>query len=97
MTTRDLANEPMAFSLLANRDVSTWSWEWQHECEIAYLLDMSAEKRKAMLYGVTGGEGDEARGIKHHRGDAAVAQLVAEIARLQQLRSENQKAPASRR
>lgn len=40
-----------------------------------------------MLYGVLGGEGDEARGIKHHRGDAATAQLVSEIERLKALRA----------
>jgi len=30
-----------------------------------------------MLYGVQGGEGENVRGIKAHRGDAAVAQLVS--------------------
>jgi hypothetical protein len=34
-----------------------------------------------MLYGVQGGEGESVRGIKHHRGEAAVAQLVSEIER----------------
>ncbi|TCR60920.1 hypothetical protein [Bosea sp. BK604] len=86
MPTRDPANEPMAFSLLANREVSTWSEEWRHECEVTYLLDMPAEKRRAVLYGVQGGEGDEAKGIKHHRGDAATAQLASEIERLKRLR-----------
>jgi hypothetical protein len=84
--TRDPANQPMAFSLLANREVSTWSEEWKHECEIAYLLGMTPEKRRAMLDGVQGAEGDEAKGIKQHRGEAATAQLASEVGRLKELR-----------
>lgn len=42
---------------------------------------MKPEKLRDMLYGVHGGEGYEARGIKHHRWKAAVAQLVSEIER----------------
>lgn len=75
------ADPPMVFSRLAGREVSTWSEEWKHECEIAYLAGMKPEKLRAMLYGVQGGEGDSARGIKQVRGDAAVAQLVSEIER----------------
>lgn len=44
MTTRDLDNHPMAYSRLAGREVSTWSEEWKHECEIAYLARLSPEK-----------------------------------------------------
>lgn len=86
MPTRDLTNEPIAFSLLANREVPTSSQEWQHECEVAYLLTMTPETRRAILYGVQGAEGDEAKGIKHHRGDAAAAQLASEVERLKELR-----------
>lgn len=76
MTTRDLANHPMAYSRLAGREVPTWSEEWKHECEVAYFARMTPERLRAMLYGV---QGDEARGIKQHRGDVAVAQLVSEV------------------
>ena len=69
----------MALSRLVGREVSTWSEEWKHECEIAYLL--KPEKLRAMLYGLQGGEGESVRGIKHHRGDVAVAQLLSEIER----------------
>ena len=72
---------PMTWSRLAGREVSTWSEEWKHECEIAYLAGMKPEKLRAMLYGVQGAQDESARGIKHHRGDAAVAQLVSEIER----------------
>lgn len=87
MPTRDIQNHPMAYSLLFGREVSMVSEEWKHECEVAYLADLTPEKRKTMLYGVPGGEGDEARGIKHHRGDVATAQLVSEIDRLKALRA----------
>ncbi len=81
MSTYPPADQPMAYSRLAGREVSTWSEEWKHECEIAYLAGMKPDKLKGMLYGVQGGEGESVRGIKHHRGDAAVAQLVSEIER----------------
>jgi len=81
MTIRDLDNHPMAYSRLAGRQVSIWSDEWKHECEIAYLAGLKPEKLRGMLYGVLGGEGESARGIKHVRGEAAVAQLVSEIER----------------
>lgn len=81
MPTYPPANPPKVFSRLAGREVSTWSEEWRHECEVAYLAGLPPEKLRAMLYGVQGGEGDAGRGLKHHRGDAAVAQLVGEIER----------------
>ncbi|SEG80324.1 DUF7696 family protein [Bosea lathyri] len=73
MPTRDPENQRMVYSLLAGREVSIRSEQWKHECEVAYLADLTPEKRKAILYGVLGAEGDEARGIKRHRGDAATA------------------------
>lgn len=75
----------MAYSRLAGREVSTWSEEWKHECEIAHLAGLKPDRPQAILYGVQGGEGDEARGIKQYRGDAAVAQLVSEIERYKAL------------
>jgi hypothetical protein len=87
MPTRDTENHPMVYSLLAGREVSILSEEWKHECEVAYLADLTPEKRKAILYGVLGAEGDEARGIKHHRGAVATAQLAREIERLKTLRA----------
>lgn len=77
----------MKFSLLANREVSTWSEEWRHECEVAYLLSLTPEKRRAMFYGVQGGEADEAKGIKSHRGEAATAFLWSEVERLKTLKA----------
>ena len=84
MSTYPPANPKMAYSRLAGREVSTWSEEWKHECEIAYLAGMKPEKLRAMLYGVQGAQDESARGIKHHRGDVAVARLVSEIERYRQ-------------
>lgn len=77
----------MAYFLLVGREVPISSEEWKHECEVAYLADLTPEKRKAILDGVVGTERDEAREIKHHRGDAATAQLVSEIERLKAVRA----------
>lgn len=81
MSTYPPADQPMAYSRLAGREVSTWSEEWKHECEVAYLAGMKPEKLRGVLYGVQGAQDETARGIKQHRGDAAVAQLVSEIER----------------
>lgn len=74
-------NSKMVFSRLAGHEVSTWSEEWKRECEIAYLAGLKPEKLRAMLYGVQGAQDESAKGIKSHRGEAAVAQLVSDIER----------------
>ncbi|AOO80738.1 DUF7696 family protein [Bosea vaviloviae] len=79
-------NPPLVYSHLAGREVSTWSEEWKHECEIAYLLELPPPARNAMLDGVTGSADRDARGIKGVRGEAAVAALRAEIQRLSEIR-----------
>lgn len=77
----------LAWSHLAGREVSTWSEEWRHECEIAYLLAMPTAKRNTFLDGVPGTTDREERGIKGVRGEAAVAALRADISRLHALKS----------
>lgn len=81
------ANPPLAYSHLLGREVSTWSDQWKHECEVAYLLDMPVAARNLLLDGVTGGTFEE-RGIKGVRGEAAVAQLRSEIAKLSEIRKQ---------
>ena len=81
------ANPPMVFSVLAGREVSTWSEEWKHECEIAFLASMPLGKRNETLDGVTGSQDRDARGIKGIRGEAAVARLRSEIERFASLRN----------
>ena len=64
-------NPPRVFSILAGREVSTWSEEWKEECEVRFLAEMPLAKRNPVLDGVK----DEPRGIKNIRGDAAVVRL----------------------
>jgi hypothetical protein len=81
MSTYPPADQPMAYSRLAGRELSTWSEEWKHEWEVGYLARMKPDKLRGMLYGVQGAQDETASGIKQKRGDAAVAQLVSEIER----------------
>ena len=66
------ANATMVYSVLAGREVDTWSEEWKHECEIAFLASMPLGKRNETLDGVTGSQDRDARGIKGIRGEAAL-------------------------
>lgn len=77
MPTYPPANPPMTFSVLAGRDVSTWSEEWKLECEVRFLAELPLTRRNDALDGVP----DQLRGIKQIRGEAAVAQLRALIDR----------------
>ena len=61
-----------AFSHLAGREVSTWSEEWRHECEVAAVLAMSPAQRKSFFDGATDPEsGRKERGVTDIRGAAA--------------------------
>lgn len=70
-------NPAHVFSILAGREVSTWSEEWKHECEVRFLAELPLAKRNNALDGVK----DGLRGMKSIRGDAAVAHLRTEIDR----------------
>jgi len=70
-------NPPMKHSILFGREVSTWSEEWKHECEVRFLANMTLAERNRTL----DGEKDGLKGMKTLRGDAAVAHLRAEIDR----------------
>lgn len=74
-------NPPMRYSILAGREVSTWSEEWKHECEIAYLAALPTAQLMACLDGTS-----ESRGMKQARGEAAVVKLRAEIDRYASLK-----------
>lgn len=71
------ANAPMVFSALAGREVSTWSEEWRHECEVRFLADLPLSQRNDVLDGVKDGP----KGVRWHRGEATVTELRAEIDR----------------
>lgn len=79
-------NPPHGYSVLAGREVSTWSEEWKHECEVRCRANMTLAQRNEALDGVK----DGMRGVRQIRGDAAVAQLRAEIDRYARLKSQSQ-------
>lgn len=83
MMAHDHTDRPNAYSHLAGHEVSTWSEEWRHECEVAYLAGLTAPKLSVMLDGVAGSTDREERGIKGVRCEPAVGALRAEIARYQ--------------
>ncbi len=60
-----------AFSHLIGREVSTWSEEWRHECEVAAVLAMSPAQRKSLFDGATGEDGRKERGVTDIRGASA--------------------------
>lgn len=75
------AHAALKFSILAGREVDTWSEEWRHECEIRFLANLPPGQRNDILDGVKDGP----KGVKGHRGEQAVAQLRAEIDRYARL------------
>ena len=44
-------------SEVTSQPVSTWSEEWQHECEVKAVLAMSKAERDAFFNGSTGEDG----------------------------------------
>ncbi|WP_454655023.1 DUF7696 family protein [Bosea beijingensis] len=76
-------NAPHVYSILAGREVSTWSEEWKHECEVRFLAGLPLRERNDALDGVK----DGLKGMKAFRGDASVVQLRKEIDRYAALKS----------
>ena len=76
-----------AFSQLAGREVSTWSEEWRHECEVAAVLAMSPAQRKSFFDGTTDPEsGRKERGVTDIRGVTAAEAIRRDMARLEDAR-----------
>ena len=75
-----------AFSHLAGREVSTWSEEWRHECEVAAVLAMSPAQRKSFFDGNTLEDGRKERGVVDIRGAAAAERIKQDMFRLEELR-----------
>ncbi len=67
-------NPPLRLSILAGREVSTWSEEWKHECEVRFLARLPLAQRNDALDGSPGS-------MKYKRGEAAVAHLRPKIER----------------
>ena len=72
-------NLPHVFSVLAGREVSTWSEEWKHECEVRMLAEMPLAKRNEVF-------DEPGKGMKFKWGEVAVAMLRAEVDRYAALR-----------
>lgn len=79
------AEPPLAYSHLAGREISTWSEEWKHECEIAWLAALPLGKRNLFLDGSASPQDRDERGVKGVRGEAAVAALRAAIERYEEI------------
>lgn len=79
-----------ALSEITGQPVSTWSVEWQHECEARAVLAMSKAEREAFFNGVNE-EGRKERGIIAIRGLKAAETLRGYMERLKDARA--RKAP----
>ncbi|HEY8566373.1 MAG TPA: hypothetical protein VIL65_12790 [Beijerinckiaceae bacterium] len=72
-----------AYSHLAGREVDTASEEWRHETEVAYVLAMNADERKAFIEGVPN---SSLRGVTAVRGKDAADRLLEDVRRLAEIR-----------
>ena len=64
-----------AISEITGQPTSTWSEEWQHECEARAVLAMSKTDRETFFNGSTDENGRKERGIIAIRGQAAAEKL----------------------
>ena len=85
--TASYSRNTTAISEITGRSVSTWSEEWQHECEARAVLAMSKSDRDAFFNGASAENGRKERGIIAIRGLAAAELLRENIQKLQEARS----------
>ncbi len=82
------SRDTTAISALTGQPVSTWSEEWQHECEAKAVLAMSKEQRNTFFNGKKDENGKTVdRGVIAIRGLKAAEDLKALMERLQEARS----------
>jgi hypothetical protein len=82
------SRDTTALSEITGRPVSTWSEEWQHECEARTVLAMSKAEREAFFNGSTDEDGKrKERGIIAIRGPVAAELLRANMQKLQDARA----------
>jgi len=85
-------NHPKVYSHLAGREVSTWSEEWRHECEVAAVLAMTPAQQRSFFEGTTDpATGRKERGVIEIRGAAAVERIKADMMRLEDIRRAGKK------
>jgi hypothetical protein len=82
------SRDATAISEITGRPVSTWSEEWQHECEARAVLALSKSEREAFFNGSRDEEGKrKERGIIAIRGPVAADTLRGYMERLQDVRA----------
>jgi hypothetical protein len=82
------SRDTTAISEITGRPVSTWSEEWQHECEARAVLALSKSEREAFFNGSRDEEGKrKERGIIAIRGPVAADTLRGYMERLQDVRA----------
>jgi hypothetical protein len=82
------SRDTTAVSELAGQTVSSWSEEWQHECEARAVLKMSKQERDTFFNGRKDENGKTVdRGVISIRGLKAAEDLKALMERLQEARS----------
>ena len=85
------SRDTTAISEVTGQPISTWSEEWQHECEARAVQAMSKAEREAFFNGSTDEEGKrKERGIIAIRGLAAAEKLSGYMEKLQEARSREQ-------
>lgn len=88
MSTKPLySRDTTALSEITGQPVSTWSEEWQHECEARAVLNMSKTDRDAFFNGASSESGRRERGIISIRGPKAAETLRSYMEKLQEARS----------
>ncbi len=88
MSTKSPSRDTTAISEITGRPVSTWSEEWQHECEARAVLALSKSEREAFFNGSKDEEGKrKERGIIAIRGPVAADILRGYMERLQDVRA----------
>jgi hypothetical protein len=78
------SRDTTALSEITGQSVSTWSEEWQHECEARIVLATSKAERDAFFNGSTNEDGKrKERSIIAIRGAAASELLRSNMQKLQ--------------
>jgi hypothetical protein len=82
------SRDTTAISELTGQPISTWSEEWQHECEARAVLKMSKEQRDTFFNGRKDENGKSIdRGVIALRGLKAAEDLKALVGRIQEARA----------
>lgn len=88
MSSSPYSRDTTAYSEITGEPVSTWSEEWQHECEARTVLALSKSEREAFFNGSKDEDGKRReRGIIAIRGPKAADALKGYMERILDARS----------